>query len=99
MASTSASRRTVRARSRCADSFKPDVAVLDIGLPVMDGYELARHLRHRQPELRIVALTGYGAPRNAGDVHSDAFKARLLKPVEMPALLAAIAPDIAGGSA
>src|SRR5262249_47711230 len=45
-----------------AAEFKPHVALLDIGLPVMDGYELARRLRE-QPEMRRVrlfAITGYG---------------------------------------
>jgi CheY-like chemotaxis protein len=76
-----------------AGDFRPDVAVLDIGLPVMDGNELARHLRHRQPDLRIVALTGYGT-RGGADASVDAqFDARLLKPVELPTLLAAITPQ------
>ncbi|HXH35014.1 MAG TPA: hybrid sensor histidine kinase/response regulator, partial [Plantibacter sp.] len=44
------------------DSFRPDVAVLDIGLPVMDGYELARRLRDRPDPgpLTLIAVTGYG---------------------------------------
>ena len=41
--------------------FKPDVALLDIGLPVMDGYDLARKLRRALPEPpRLIAITGYG---------------------------------------
>ncbi|HEX2688193.1 MAG TPA: ATP-binding protein, partial [Kofleriaceae bacterium] len=45
-----------------AASFRPDTAVLDIGLPVMDGYELARKLRERfgPDKLRLIAVTGYG---------------------------------------
>ena len=42
-----------------AGEFRPEVAFLDIGLPVMDGYELARHLRARGG-IRLVAVTGYG---------------------------------------
>src|SRR5690606_6620320 len=47
-------------------TFSPDVALLDIGLPVMDGYELAVRLREllvksgRVPSLRLLAVTGYG---------------------------------------
>ena len=80
-----------RALESAAD-FKPDVAVLDIGLPVMDGNELARHLKRSQPDLCIVALTGYGT-HAVDDSTGDCFKARLLKPVELLTLLAAIAPD------
>src|SRR5262245_44821880 len=47
---------------RVADELKPDLVLLDIGLPVMDGYEVARRLRERHANsgLRLVALTGYG---------------------------------------
>ena len=49
-------------------SFKPDVALLDIGLPEMNGYELARRLRAHPEgeEIRLVALTGYGQSRGQG---------------------------------
>jgi CheY-like chemotaxis protein len=46
----------------CVEAFRPDVCLLDIGLPEMNGYELARKLR-ALPGLdgtRLVALTGYG---------------------------------------
>ena len=43
-----------------ARGFKPDVALLDIGLPIMDGYELAGHLRGEHAALVLVAVTGYG---------------------------------------
>ena len=55
-----ASRRTGRARSTSRESFQPEIAILDIGLPVMDGNELARQLK-RATAICIVALTGYGA--------------------------------------
>src|SRR6201999_3990832 len=43
---------------------RPEIALVDIGLPVTDGYELARRVRHRDERkgLLLVALTGYGAP-------------------------------------
>ena len=47
-ATTRASRSTPRRRCELAAEMRPDVAILDIGLPVMDGYELAAHLRARQ---------------------------------------------------
>ena len=46
-----------------ARMFQPEIAFLDIGLPAMDGYELARHLRHVPgipPDLKLIAVTGYG---------------------------------------
>ena len=49
---------------RILSEFTPDIALIDIGLPVMDGYELAGHLRSH-PSLRhltLIAVTGYGQP-------------------------------------
>src|SRR6201999_3219974 len=45
-------------------THRPEIALVDIGLPVTDGYELARRVRHRDERkgLLLVALTGYGAP-------------------------------------
>ena len=45
-----------------ADTFRPQVAILDIGLPVMDGYTLGRELRARLGDATpvLIALTGYG---------------------------------------
>ena len=43
-----------------ASKTAPAVGVLDIGLPGMDGYELARRLREICPDVRLIALTGYG---------------------------------------
>ncbi|MTW02133.1 response regulator [Duganella ginsengisoli] len=74
-----------------AERLQPDLAILDIGLPGMDGYELAAELR-RRPQLsglRLVALTGYG---QAADQHRSAaagFSAHLVKPVN-PVQLAAL---------
>ena len=67
-----------------ARDFVPDVAMLDIGLPGMDGYELASRLRaqaSRQP--RLVAITGYGQPEDIRRAHDAGFAAHLVKPVRM----------------
>ncbi len=45
-----------------ADEFDPEIALLDIGLPDMDGYELGRRLRDSHLALQLVALTGYARP-------------------------------------
>lgn len=74
-------------------TFHPDVAVLDIGLPGMDGYDLAAALRGRfsQEELRLVALTGYGQTRDFERSKAAGFDTHLVKPVSLEALDAAIA--------
>ena len=70
-------------------SFKPDVVLLDIGLPVMDGYEVAQRLRSRVPrqDMRIVALSGYGQPADRERAVQAGFDDYLVKPVE-PSVLA-----------
>jgi CheY-like chemotaxis protein len=68
--------------------YKPDVMLLDIGLPDMDGYEVAREMR-ASPELaniRLVALTGYGQAEDKQRARSAGFDDHLVKPVEFPAL-------------
>jgi signal transduction histidine kinase/CheY-like chemotaxis protein len=75
-------------------SFTPQVAVLDIGLPVMDGYELAAHFRARLgAQVRLVALTGYGQAADRRRALQSGFDAHLVKPVEVDALFAALDPD------
>jgi len=65
--------------------FRPDVALLDIGLPGMDGYELAAHLRDdaRLSDLRIVAVTGYGQRADRERAAAAGFAAHLVKPVDI----------------
>ena len=67
-----------------------DVALVDIGLPGMDGYELARRLRAldgRRPVL--IALTGYGQPEDRRRATEAGFDALLVKPVD-PSELASV---------
>ncbi len=70
----------------------PDVVLLDIGLPGMDGYEVARRIRnavgHQQP-LKLVALTGYGQPEDVQRAQEAGFDHHLVKPVE-PAVLVSL---------
>ena len=70
------------------ESFQPEVALLDIGLPEMDGYELAKRLR-ATPELeglRLIALTGYGQAEDRQRALAAGFDEHLVKPVDLPAL-------------
>ncbi|MCT9126848.1 ATP-binding protein [Cupriavidus gilardii] len=75
----------LRVVERCA----PDVAVLDIGLPVMDGYELVRRLRETLGDrpCRFVALTGYGQDTDRDRSRAAGFSQHLVKPVSPDALL------------
>ena len=86
-----------------AKSWRPDLVLLDIGLPEVDGYEIARRLR-ADPATRtvkLIAVTGYGAEK---DVHlglEAGFNAHLLKPadlVEVERLLAGWQGTMASGS-
>lgn len=67
----------------------PDIALLDIGMPAMDGYELAAHLRF-QPgceDLTIVAITGTGDPEARRRSRAKGFSAHLVKPVSAASLM------------
>jgi signal transduction histidine kinase len=73
-------------------TFRPDVALLDIGLPVMDGYELAERLRESgtgQP-LRLVAITGYGQDKDRERSRRAGFEQHLVKPLDLALIERAI---------
>jgi PAS domain S-box-containing protein len=73
-----------------ADAVRPEIGILDIGLPGMDGYELARRLRETPHgrEMVLAALTGYGQPADREFAKKAGFDHHLLKPVDVGALLA-----------
>ena len=69
-----------------AAEFLPDIVLLDIGLPVMDGYEVARRLRATQPPgrpLRLLALTGYGQAADRERALAAGFERHIVKPIEL----------------
>jgi len=69
----------------------PDIALIDIGLPEVDGYEVARQLRTLTPKRPyLIALTGYGAPDDVRRAREAGFDAHLLKPVDPDALAGVI---------
>jgi len=74
---------------------RPDVALLDIGLPDVDGYELARQLRAlpELAEMRLIALTGYGQSTDRAESAVAGFDVHLTKPVPLDQLRAALQPE------
>jgi len=77
-------------------TFTPDVALLDIGLPGMDGHELARQLRARYPAtpLRLIALTGYGEEQDRQRSLAAGFDEHVVKPVDLDLLCALLVAPI-----
>jgi CheY-like chemotaxis protein len=64
---------------------KPDVAFIDIGLPAMNGYEVAQRIRDRPglEDVMLVALTGYGAPSDISAARAAGFDEHVIKPAEL----------------
>jgi CheY-like chemotaxis protein len=75
---------------RAAETFRPDVALLDIGLPGLDGWRLAATLRERMAQScpRLIALTGYGQESDRLRSRAAGFDAHLVKPVDAKRILA-----------
>ena len=71
---------------------RPEIALVDIGLPVTDGYELARRLQRTasRKNVLLVALTGYGSPEQRARALEAGFDLHLVKPVEPDQLAALI---------
>jgi CheY-like chemotaxis protein len=69
-------------------AWKPDVALIDIGLPGLDGFEVARAVRSAAAgaRLHLIALTGYGDPGDRRRALEAGFDAHLVKPVRLEAL-------------
>jgi two-component system CheB/CheR fusion protein len=66
-----------------AAAHRPDLALLDIGMPIMDGYELARRIRSHDwgRSMRLVALSGWGQPEDVARAREAGFDSHLMKPV------------------
>lgn len=75
---------------------QPDAAIIDIGLPEIDGYEVARRIRAAEqresglPRMRLLALTGYGRPQDIEKALEAGFDHHLVKPLKLERLLAAL---------
>jgi CheY-like chemotaxis protein len=84
---------------RVAPRFRPDIVLLDIGMPGLDGYEVARRLRslERERPFRIVAITGWGQEADRQKSREAGFDVHLVKPVE-PKELARVLHGKNGGA-
>jgi signal transduction histidine kinase len=76
-----------------AGAFQPHAALIDLGLPLMDGYELARQMiaagdGHRPPIL--IAVTGYGQVADRQNSHAAGFDAHIIKPVDVAKLISVL---------
>jgi signal transduction histidine kinase/ActR/RegA family two-component response regulator len=83
---------------KAAATLRPDVVLLDIGLPKLDGYEAARKIREQpwSKGLVLVALTGWGQDEDRQKSREAGFNAHLVKPVDHAALMKVLADSSAG---
>jgi CheY-like chemotaxis protein len=77
------------AAMKAVTKFLPDIVLLDIGMPFVDGYAAARAIRRdrRGKEILLVALTGWGQAEDRRRVVEAGFDAHLVKPATVDALL------------
>ncbi len=73
-----------------ATTFEPQVILLDLGLPVMDGYEVAERLRQAGVSALVVAVTGYGQETDRVRSEANGFAAHFVKPVDLDELKRAL---------
>ncbi|HEY7870772.1 MAG TPA: response regulator, partial [Methylomirabilota bacterium] len=78
-----------------ARTVGPDVALIDVGLPALDGYEVARRLRAAEEgkAMRLIAITGYGQADDRQRARQAGFDAHLTKPLSPDRLAAAMDGD------
>ena len=82
-----------KAALETAAGFHPEIAIIDLGMPGMDGYELAERLRALFPTgLRLIALSGKGRARDAPRDQGTAFDLHLVKPADVSDLQRALNP-------
>jgi CheY-like chemotaxis protein len=87
------------------EASQPQAVLLDLTLPDIDGYEVARRLRAREAEARaserifLVAVSGRGSPEDIEAAHAAGFDTHFLKPVAPDAIIDLLASRLTGGSA
>jgi two-component system, chemotaxis family, CheB/CheR fusion protein len=77
----------------CVEQFKPEVVLLDIGLPEMDGYEVSRRIRSMpgQQDTLLIAHSGYGEEDHLQRATQAGFDHHLIKPADLSQLSALVA--------
>jgi len=71
---------------REVDLLKPDLVLLDIGLPRITGYEVAQRIKAANPLIDVIALSGYGRAEDKQRAVAAGFDAHLVKPIDFDAL-------------
>ena len=83
-----------------AEQSQPAAVLLDLGLPDIDGFEVARRLRQRAtspgPRLLLVAISGHGSPEDIEAAHAAGFDVHFLKPVPPDSVVELLAARLAG---
>jgi CheY-like chemotaxis protein len=84
-----------------AQALEADIVFLDLGMPNLDGYELARRFRrsYRDTPLRLVAVTAYGTPEDRAMSRASGFDAHVQKPVDVAMVEAMLATLFGRGGA
>lgn len=84
---------------RIAREFRPEAVLLDIGLPSMDGYEVAREIRatYGTHPVTVIAMTGYGSEDDRRKSREAGFDIHLVKPLDLDALSRTLQEEVAGG--
>ncbi|MDA8521488.1 response regulator [Acidovorax sp. NCPPB 4044] len=72
------------------ERWHPDVALLDLGMPGMDGYALARHMAGAHPGVALIAVSGWGQPEDVARCRNAGFRAHFVKPVDLDAVSEAV---------
>jgi len=73
--------------------LRPDVAVIDVGLPGLDGFEVAKRIRAAQlAPIRLIALSGHGLPQDRSRASEAGFDEHLVKPITPERLMGALLP-------
>lgn len=77
---------------RCAEEFKPEIAILDLSIPLLDGYAVATRMRAMDAtrDCLLVAMTGWGSASVSERVRASGFDLHLVKPVSVDRLTDAL---------
>lgn len=71
-------------------NHRPEIVLMDIGMPKMDGYEAARRIREETEGVRLIALTGWGQDLDRQKAEPAGFNSHFVKPVDLEQLLSSI---------